>query len=156
MAEHESEPTFRATMIYQDDRAALEWLEKAFGFEVSLIVTDETGAIGHAEMRFGNGIVMVAHQWAPEMKSPKTAGGGTNTQFQHVHLDTDVDAHCARARSAGARIVQEPTDQFYGARTYRCLDHEGHLWVFAQTRKVLSFAEMEAATGGKLKLRTHL
>lgn len=151
----ESVPVFRSTVVYQDNRAALEWLAKAFGFEVSLIVDDETGTIGHAEMRFGNGIVTVAHQWSDIARSPKSVGG-VNTQQIHVQLPHDIDAHCERARKAGAVIVAEPQDQFYGDRTYRCLDPEGHLWTFAQHVKTFTFDEMSANTGGKLRLRTRL
>ncbi len=48
-------------------------------------------------------------------------------------------------------IIQEPSDQFYGDRTYRAVDPEGHLWTFAQTVKVVSIAEMEQATGLKMR-----
>jgi uncharacterized glyoxalase superfamily protein PhnB len=52
-------------------------------------------------------------------------------QLQYVYVD-DVDAHCARAREAGARLLSEPTDQFYGDRTYGVEDLAGHQWNFAQ------------------------
>jgi len=146
---------FRTAVIYQDDRRALEWLEKAFGFEVALIVTDDSGKIGHAEMKFGDGIIYVASEWSETTRSPKSVGA-KNTQFLHVHLQSGIDAHCERARKAGATITQEPADQFYGDRTYRCLDHEGHLWTFGQTVKNLTFEEMEKATGHTLKLREKL
>jgi len=146
---------FRTAVIYQDDRRALEWLEKAFGFEVSLIVADDNGKIGHAEMKFGDGIIYVGNEWSEMMRSPKSLGG-KNTQFLHVHMESGVDAHCERARKAGAVITQEPTDQFYGDRSYRCLDHEGHLWTFGQTIKTMSFEEMEKASGNQFKLREKL
>jgi uncharacterized glyoxalase superfamily protein PhnB len=151
MAEPVPSPVpFRTAVIYQDDRRALEWLEKAFGFEVSLIVADDNGKIGHAEMKFGNGIIYVASEWSETTRSPKSVGA-KNTQFLHVQLESGVDAHCERARKAGAIITQEPADQFYGDRNYRCLDHEGHLWTFGQTVKTMSFAEMEKASGLKLR-----
>ncbi|HEY4942932.1 MAG TPA: VOC family protein [Rhizomicrobium sp.] len=150
----EIQPTFRASLIYQDDRAALEWLEKAFGFEACLVITDDSGKIVHAEMKFGGGLIMVAHEWADFTKSPKTLGGA-NSQHMHVHVDGDIDAHCARARAAGATILAEPADQFYGDRTYRAMDPEGHVWTFGQTVKTLTLSEMEKASGG-LKLRESL
>ncbi len=146
--------TFRASVVYQDDRAALEWLQTAFGFEVALVITDDSGAIVHAEMRYRGALVIISSEFTDAAKSPKSLGG-RNTQLLHVHVDTDIDAHCARARAAGATILAEPSDQFYGDRTYRCLDPEDHIWVFAQTVKVLSFAEMEQASGG-LKVRETL
>lgn len=83
-------------------------------------------------------------------KSPKSLGG-CGTQSIHVKLARDLGAHCQRAREAGAEIVQEPADQFYGERTYRARDPEGHLWTFSQTVRVMSIAEMESAGGVKIK-----
>jgi uncharacterized glyoxalase superfamily protein PhnB len=151
----EPSPTFRVAVVYQDDRAALEWLEKAFGFETCLVVTDASGKIGHAEMKYGNGLIMVAHEWSEMVASPKSLGG-KNTQHIHVHLESDIDAHCERARRAGAMINQSPGDQFYGDRTYRCFDPEGHLWTFGQTIKTLTLEEMEKNTGGQFKVRQTL
>jgi uncharacterized glyoxalase superfamily protein PhnB len=152
MAEQMRTPVFTSSVIYQDDRAALRWLENAFGFETSMVVTDDKDEIVHAEMRFGNGAVMIAHQWSAQTKSPKSAGGA-NTQQIHVELDDDIDGHCERARKAGATIIQEPSDQFYGSRTYRCLDPEGHVWTFGQSIKTLSTQEMEKASGLKVRDR---
>jgi uncharacterized glyoxalase superfamily protein PhnB len=73
--------------------------------------------------------------------------GGKNTQIVHVHLDENIDAHCSRARDAGAEILMEPADQFYGDRTYRARDPEGHVWTFAQTVRLVSREEAEAASG---------
>ncbi|MEI9993202.1 MAG: VOC family protein [Rhizomicrobium sp.] len=141
---------FRASVIYQDDRAALDWLAKAFGFETALIITDDAGTLVHAEMQYRGALVMIARKFADALESPK-ALGGKSTQLLHVHVDTDIDAHFARARDAGAVILQEPSDQFYGDRTYRCADPEGHIWVFAQTVKVLTLGEMEQASGLTLR-----
>jgi len=141
---------FQPSVAYQDDRAALEWLGKAFGFEPSMVVTDDTGKIVHAEMKFEGAPITIAREWSDIARSPKSLGG-KNTQQVHVQLKGDVDAHCARAKAAGATIVQEPSDQFYGDRTYRALDLEGHLWTFGQTVKLVSMAQMEQATGLKLR-----
>jgi uncharacterized glyoxalase superfamily protein PhnB len=143
-------PTFRPALIYQDDRAALEWLEKAFGFETNLVITDDSGKIVHAEMKYRGAFVMIAHQWSETARSPKSLGG-KNTQQLHVQVDGDIDAHCARARAAGATIVAEPADQFYGDRTYRAMDPEGHLWTFGQTVQTLTLDEMAKASGLKLR-----
>ena len=66
----------------------------------------------------------------------------------------ELDAHCARARSHGAVIVQEPADQFYGDRTYRAQDPEGHVWSFFQAVRRMSLDEMAAA--GSVQVRTSL
>ena len=77
---------------------------------------------------------MVASEWSPLHKSPKSLAG-CNTQTVHVQLNEDVDAHCERARKAGAVIQMEPSTQFYGDRTYRAVDPEGHIWSVGQTVK---------------------
>ncbi len=69
-------------------------------------------------------------------------------------LEDGLDAHYEHARAAGAQITAEPEDQFYGARVYRALDPEGHVWNFSQEVRVVSGEEMEAATG--LKIRNSL
>ncbi|HEX4304213.1 MAG TPA: VOC family protein [Rhizomicrobium sp.] len=146
--------TFRASVIYQDDRAALDWLEKAFGFETALVITDNSGQIVHAEMKYRGALVMIAREYTDDAKSPKSLAG-KNTQMLHIQVDTDIDAHFARARAAGATILMEPSDQFYGDRSYRVKDPEGHIWAFSQTVKVMTTAEMEQASGG-LKVRETL
>ncbi len=74
------------------------------------------------------------------------------SQFIHIELESGLDAHCERARAAGARITQEPADQFYGARVYRALDPEGHVWNFRQA--VPSVSPETAARGAGLTVRT--
>ena len=150
MAHAQDAPTFRSSVNYRDHRAALDWLEKAFGFEINFVVIDNNDEIVHAEMRFGNGLISVAQEWSDIARSPKSCDG-RNTQQIHVQLESGIEAHCERSRAAGAIITQELADQFYGDRTYRCLDPEGHLWTFGQTLKELSFAQMEKASGLKLR-----
>jgi uncharacterized glyoxalase superfamily protein PhnB len=77
--------------------------------------------------------------------------GGKNSQSIHVHLEDGIDAHCARARAAGAVVVREPEDQFYGDRVYSAKDPEGHVWSFAQTVRVVSREEAEKASGLKIE-----
>jgi len=152
---------FTPSVFYRDPMAALKWLEQAFGFETSMLVTDASGAVGHAEMSFAGGKIGVGGEWAsPEilgpaaMKSPASMGG-VGTQFIRVALPVGIDEHCARARAAGARITQPPSDQFYGARVYRALDLEGHVWSFDQpTAASPSVEEMEKASG--LTIRSSL
>lgn len=131
---------------YRDPKAALRWLEAAFGFEPFMVISDKDGNLMHAEMRWGNGIVMVGSEWSEDHKSPASIGG-KNTQSIHIHLEEDIDAHCARAREAGAKIDQEPQTQFYGDRTYRARDPEGHIWTFGQTVKPMTRQEWDAAIG---------
>ena len=137
-------------LYYQDPKAALAWLEKAFGFEVRMVITDNDGNLGHAEMDYGGGYIVIGGEWTGSVKSPKSVAG-VNTQTTHVHIDGDVDAHCGRARDAGASILQEPEDQFYGHRVYRAADPEGHVWTFAQTVRQVSRDEAERVSGLKIE-----
>ena len=148
-------------VFYRDPLAAMRFLEKAFGFETSLLVTDQEGNVGHAEMSYGEeGRIGVGGEWgAAELIGPATMRSpssleGAGTQFIRVALDSGIDDHCSRAEAAGAHITQRPEDQFYGARVYRALDLEGHVWCFDQKIEDLSFADMEKASG--LKMTTSL
>lgn len=135
--------TISPAIFYEDPEAAIAFLEAAFGFELTLKVTDDDGRIGHAQMAFGDGgLALGPAGWAPWAKSPRQLGDAT-TATVHVQVD-DVDAHHARAVAAGAVIDMAPTDQFYGDRTYRAVDPEGHRWSFAQTLRTLSDDEMSA------------
>jgi uncharacterized glyoxalase superfamily protein PhnB len=143
-------PSFVSAVFYRDPWAALDWLEKVFGFERSMVISDKDGRLGHAEMRFGDGYLMVGSEWADFVASPASIGG-KNTQLIHVQLQDGIDAHCERARAAGAAILMEPADQFYGDRTYRARDPEGHVWTFAQTVRHVTREEAERASGLKIE-----
>jgi uncharacterized glyoxalase superfamily protein PhnB len=145
--------TLSCGLACKDPRAELKWLEQAFGFEITLVVETPDGAIAHSEMRFGEAVIYVGSEWDERHRSPASLGG-VNTQSIHIQLAAGLDAHCEEARAAGAIIIAEPADQFYGDRNYRAADPEGHVWTFGQTVKELSFAEMDEASG--LKMRTSL
>lgn len=142
-------PAFVSSVVYRDPKAALRWLEQAFGFEVFMVIEDGDGNLAHSEMRFGDAVVMIGAEWSADHKSPKSIGG-KNTQTVHIQITTDVDAHCERARAAGAEILVEPATQFYGDRTYRCRDPEGHIWTVAQTVQAVSREAAEKASGLKI------
>ncbi|MDB5405329.1 MAG: glyoxalase/Bleomycin resistance/Dioxygenase superfamily protein [Rhodospirillales bacterium] len=126
----------RATIIpamhYRDAPAAIEFLCAAFGFERHLVVPGENGTIAHAQLRFGNGMIMLGSARDDEfgvlLTSPDQTGGKV-TQTVYVVV-ADADAHFARARAAGAAIVTPVADQSYGGRLYTCRDPEGHIWSF--------------------------
>lgn len=155
MSETNTYPVFVPAVYYQDPKGALAFLERAFGFETRMLIEGPDGDDSqiHAEMGFGNGVVFVGGECSESRRSPKSLGG-RYTQMVEVKVVDDVDGHCARARSAGAVILQEPEDQFYGDRTYRAQDPEGHVWTFHQAVKHLSLDEMAAAGG--VQIRTSL
>ena len=109
---------------YRDARAAIDWLERAFGLERDEVTEGPDGAIVHAELRCGDGIVML------------TGAGGDSPFGDHAGQGwlyvavPDADAHHARAVAAGAEIVSPLADQPYGSRDYSARDPEGNLWSF--------------------------
>ncbi|MGH8787921.1 MAG: VOC family protein [Cupriavidus necator] len=140
---------FGAAIFYKDPLAALDWLERAFGFERVMVIRDQQDQLVHSEMRFGDSYLMVGSEWADFTASPASIGG-KNTQTLHVHLQEGLDQHCERARAAGAVIVREPQDEFYGDRTYTARDAEGHVWTFGQTVRKVTREEAEQASGLKI------
>ena len=142
-------PVLTAALVYRDPRAAIDWLEKAFGFELFMLIEDGDGNLAHSEMRFGDAAVMVGSEWSDAHRSPASLDGH-NTQSLHVHIDEDIDVHCERARAAGAEIIDEPAEQFYGDRTYRCRDPEGHIWTVGQTVRQVTREAAEQASGLKI------
>jgi len=142
-------PTLTSAMVYRDSRAAAAWLEKAFGFETVMLIEDPSGALVHCEMRFGDTLIMVGQEWDENHKSPASLGG-RNTQSLHIHIDSDIGAHFERAKAAGAVVYAEPETQFYGDRTYRCRDPEGHIWTVGQTVEAVTREAAETATGLKI------
>lgn len=144
-----------SAVCYVDPKAAFRWLEEAFGFEPLMVILDENDNIAHSEMKYGDSVVMIGNEWSGDHKSPKSVDG-KNTQTVHVQLarGEDIDAHCKRAREAGAEIMQEPSTQFYGDRTYRARDAEGHIWTFGVTVAEVGPEAWDKASG--LKTRTRL
>jgi uncharacterized glyoxalase superfamily protein PhnB len=119
----------RATVFpwrtYDDAHAAIAFLERAFGAERHALHTGDDGSVAHAELRFGNGIVMVGSS-RPDL--PATRGLGEPGQGIYIAVD-EIDAHFERARSAGAEIVAELRDLGY-SREYSARDPEGNAWQF--------------------------
>ena len=124
--------TMIPTMRYDDAAAAIAWLCEAFGFEKHLVVPGEDGTIAHAQLVFGNGMVMLGSARTgefDELQKPPSALGGAVSQSPYIIVD-DADKHYARAVAAGAEIVIEIKDEDYGGRGYSCRDPEGHVWNF--------------------------
>jgi uncharacterized glyoxalase superfamily protein PhnB len=130
-------PRISSSVAYTDANKAIDWLCHAFGFEVQLKVEGEGGRVEHSELVLGGGLITIADDRGdrPWRKSPQQLGGA-NTQNLCVYID-DVDAHCERARKAGATIETEPKTSDYGEdywsdRSYAAVDLEGHRWWFMQ------------------------
>ena len=120
------------TLRYKDAAVAIEWLCEAFGFEKHLVVPAEDGTIVHAQLTFGNGMVMLGSARESEfddLQKPPSTLGRAVSQSLYIVVD-DPDKHYARAVAAGAEIVVEIKDEDYGGRDYSCRDPEGHVWNF--------------------------
>ncbi len=121
-----------ATFRYRDAPAAIEWLCKAFGFEKHAVYAEPDGTIAHAQLTFGNGMIMLGSarddEYGRTVKTPADVGGVV-TGGVYVVVE-DVDAHHARAAAVGARITEAPVDRDYGGRGYGCRDLEGYVWSF--------------------------
>jgi uncharacterized glyoxalase superfamily protein PhnB len=143
-----------SAVSYIDPKAAYLWLEEAFGLEPLFALVDAEGNLAHSEMSYGNSVVMVGSEWSDDHRSPRNVGGN-NTQTVHVQLaeGEDIDAHCEHARKAGAEILMEPQTQFYGDRTYRARDPEGHIWTFGVTVNRVSSDAWDKAGGFTTKKR---
>ncbi len=112
------------SLAYRDAAAAVDWLCDAFGFERHAVYEGPDGGIAHAELRHGSGMIMLGPAAKEGVWQVEPGAGAI-----YVVVD-DADAHCERAREAGARILQEPADQDYGSREYVARDLEGNLWSF--------------------------
>ncbi len=111
---------------YEDTGAMIDWLAEAFGL-VERHRESDGETVTHAEMTLGDAVIMMGCP-GPEYRNPRSLG--QVTQSLYVFVD-DIDAHCDRARRAGAEILEEPADRDYGHRRYGAVDPEGHRWYFA-------------------------
>ncbi|WP_203710054.1 VOC family protein [Asanoa siamensis] len=129
-------------LAYEDGVAAIDFLRTAFGFAERMRLTSDDGSIGHAELALGDAVVALATPPGIGYESPKSHRAHCASAMRWteqpwvvngtlIYVD-DVDAHAARARAAGARLLSEPADQPYGVRSYRVEDLEGHRWMFSQ------------------------
>ena len=129
-----TQATIIPVLRYRDAPAAIEWLCKAFGFQKHLVVPHQDGSVAHAQISFGNGMIMLASVAKTEtafgrlMKQPDELGGA-QTQIAYL-IVSDVDAAYANAKAAGAKIATEIKEEDYGGRDFSCYDLEGHLWSF--------------------------
>ena len=125
-------PPISPLLFYRDAKGALDFLQRAFGFETRMMVEVEGGGVMHSESVFEGHVVMVVGPPSHSAASPLDLEGRF-TGHVHVNLQDGIDALCERARAAGARIEREPADEPYGDRVFSCLDPEGQSWSFGQT-----------------------
>ena len=123
-------------LFYDDVGRAIRFLSEAFGMEERLADRDEGGKVNHAQVAYGPSVIMLgetgAHAGYRARKSPAETGSLNAGVYLFVE---DVDAHAQRARTAGAKILMEPTDMHWGDRLYCAEDPEGQFWMFAMSPK---------------------
>jgi uncharacterized glyoxalase superfamily protein PhnB len=115
---------------YTDAHAAISWLCDAFGFERQVVYDGPDDTVAHAQLTLDGAVLMIGSAREGDAypgKTPAQLGGITGSIYVYV---ADPDAHCARARAAGARIDKEPYDTEYGSREYAVRDVEGYWWSF--------------------------
>jgi len=127
----ECKSTVIPALRYKDAPSAIDWLCKAFGFERQAVYANADGSIAHAQLTFGNGMIMLGSvtQGTPHsdlLRQPEEIGG-VETQSPCL-IVSDCDAVYKTAKDAGAEMVMEIADMNYGGRAFTCRDPEGHLW----------------------------
>jgi uncharacterized glyoxalase superfamily protein PhnB len=123
-------PKIIPNLRYDDVKTAIDWLCRAFGFEVHFVAEEPNRGIVHAQLRMGTELIFLGPAVENDkhgLKSPLSLQG--QGQMICVALE-DVDAHYERAKQAEAVVVTPPYDSRFGARMYTCLDLEGHIWTF--------------------------
>jgi len=127
-------PTIVPILAYEDVVAAIEWLTRVFGFEERSEARLSWEGGVRAWMEIGEGLIVLSDSGGHDRHSPKL--GGNVHMALKVYVD-DVDGHFRRAKAAGAVILSEPEDGFWGGRVYRAQDLEGHQWEFSQANRDL-------------------
>ncbi|RFU88472.1 glyoxalase [Streptomyces triticagri] len=120
-------PSIVPTLLYTDPKAAIQQLTDAFGFTRAAVYENDDGVVVHAELTYGNGMVMLGSKGRGGPFDEVMAGAGPVGVY--IKVD-DVDAHHKRAAEQGVEILMPPTDQDYGARDYMTRDLEGNIWSF--------------------------
>ena len=124
-------PSIYPTVRYADPAKGMQFLIDAFGFRVHEIHKGPNGEIAHAELTYGNGMVMLGGSGGSESVFD------TGAQAIYVVVDDDIDAFHDRAVAAGAEVVYPLTDQDYGSRDFSAKDPAGHVWSFGTYRPAL-------------------
>ena len=141
--------TLIPSLRYRDAQAAIEWLERAFGFTRHAYYPGPEGAVGHAELRHGSGMIMLGSASNPNAypqfaATPGEIGGRVTSPLYLVVEDCrPVWESC---KAAGAEVVMEPREMDYGGRAFTVRDPEGYVWAVGEYSP---WTAREAATGGE-------
>lgn len=131
MTAKQTRSTVTPCLRYRDAPRAIEWLCETFGFEKQLVVPGQYGEIRHAQLTFGNGMIMlgstaVQNDYGKLIKQPEDIGG---MQTQTISLSVNDAAEIyQRVKRAGVEIILDLVEAPYGGRGFTCRDLEGHVW----------------------------
>ncbi|MCZ7684160.1 MAG: VOC family protein [Sandaracinaceae bacterium] len=125
-------PSLAPYLFYEDVASAAQFLQDAFGFRLGFTSPDPEGGLAHAQLLHDGGMIMLGHAGEGGLGLARSARSlGKLHAGVYVFVE-DVDAHCDRARAAGAKVMLPPADQPWGDRMYCAVDHEGQFWMFAR------------------------
>lgn len=125
----------------RDTAAAIEFYHRAFGAVEDFRLTEPGGRIGHAELKFGSATIMVSDEYPEYGIYAPTESTPTGSAI-HLHVQ-DVDAMTQQAVQAGASLIMEPADQFYGERAAKIRDPFGHEWLLGSHIEEVTREEMQ-------------
>lgn len=129
---HGPSPSLAPYLFYADVAGAVRFMQEAFGFRVGFTSPDPSGGLAHAQLLHGSGMIMLGHAGEGGLNLVKRADALPALHAGVYVFVDDVDAHCARAKQAGAKVMLEPADQPWGDRMYCAVDPEGQFWMFAR------------------------
>ena len=127
--------TLIPSLRYRDAHAAIAWLERAFGFEQHVVYGGPNGTVGHAELRFGTGMIMLGSASNPNPypqfnATPAEIGGRVTSPLYLIV--PDCEPVYASAKAAGAEIVMELRTMDYGGKAFTVRDPEGYTWAVGE------------------------
>ena len=128
-------------LCVKDAGKAIDFYKAAFGATEKFRLTEPSGRIGHAELAFGDAILMVADEF-PEMGFLAPAPDAPRTFVIHLHVD-DADAMIAQSVKAGAQVKRPAQDQFYGERSGTVRDPFGYDWMLGHSIEQVTPEEMQ-------------
>jgi len=146
----ESTPQPSQTIIpyitYRDAAAAIDFYKRAFGATELMRLAEPSGKIGHAELKIGEALFMIADEYPDYGAISAETLGGSPIKL-HVYV-ANVDQFAERAVAEGATLIRPIKDEFYGDRTGQLKDPFGYTWVVATHQKDVAVADMQKAFDG--------
>ena len=139
-------PGLVPSLAFKDVPRAVDWLSRTFGLRERSEARLSWPGGYQAWLELGEVLINLTNDGAHGLRSPESAGGASVGLKVYVE---DVDEHFRRAKAAGATILTEPADGFWGGRIYRARDLEGHVWEFSQRGRDLDASEWRLPPGLK-------